>query len=298
MEPEFRYTNGMRSQFVETNNIKLHVTTDGPENGTSVVLLHGFPEFHYGWRKQVPALVNAGFHVIVPDQRGYNLSDKPRGVSAYDVDMLAKDIIGLLDHFGIQKARLAGHDWGAAVAWTVALNHPERLEKLAILNVPHPDVMVRFIRTNRAQQRKSWYIYFFQIPFFVEWILSRKNYHALARMLVQSGRRDSFTEQDMLEYKKAWSQKGALTAMLNWYRAAVRRGLKSYFRREKTSARRVSVPTLMLWGKRDLALSVEMVKPSIELCDQGKFVLFDKATHWVQHDEPDEVNKHLIEFLR
>ncbi len=272
--------------------------TDGPENGTSVVLLHGFPEFHDGWRKQIPALVNAGFRVIVPDQRGYNLSDKPKSVRAYDVDILAKDIIGLFDHFGIQKAKLVGHDWGAAVAWTVALNHPERLEKLAILNVPHPDVMTRFILTDRAQQRKSWYIYFFQIPLFVEWILSRKNFYALTRMLVQSGRRNTFTEQDLVEYKKAWSQKGVLSAMLNWYRAAVRRGWKFYFRREKIAARRVRVPTLMLWGKRDIALSLEMVRPSIELCDQGEAVIFDKATHWVQHDEPDEVNKRLIKFLR
>jgi epoxide hydrolase 4 len=274
------------------------VMTDGPENGTSVVLLHGFPEFHYGWRNQIPALANAGFHVIVPDQRGYNLSDKPKGVSAYDVDILAKDIIGLFDHFGIQKAKLAGHDWGAAVAWTVALNYPERLEQLAILNVPHPDVMARFILTNRAQQRKSWYIYFFQIPFFVEWFLRRRNYDALGRMLVQSGRRNTFTEQNLLEYKKAWSQPGALTATLNWYRSAFRRGLKSYLLRRKGSTRRVGIPTLMLWGRHDVALSVEMVQPSIELCDRGRFVLFDKATHWVQHDEPDEVNKYLIEFLR
>jgi epoxide hydrolase 4 len=288
----------MQSQFIQTNNIKLHVMTDGPENGTSVVLLHGFPEFHYGWRKQIPALVNAGFRVIVPDQRGYNLSDKPKGISAYDVNILAKDIIGLFDHFGIQKARLVGHDWGAAVAWTVALNYPKRLEKLAILNVPHPDVMTRFILTDRAQQRKSWYIYFFQIPLFVEWILSRKNYEALARMLVQSGRRNTFTDKDVVEYKKAWSQTGALTGMLNWYRAAVRGGLRYTFRRNNIPVRRVHVSTLMLWGRRDLALSQEMVAPSIDLCDQGEAVLFDKATHWVQHDEPEEVNKRLIGFLR
>lgn len=271
--------------------------TDGPENGTSVVLLHGFPEFYYGWRKQIPALVNAGFRVIVPDQRGYNLSDKPRAVRAYDPDILAKDILGLFDHFGIQKAKLVGHDWGAAVAWVIALNHAERLEKLAILNVPHPDVMARFILTNRAQKLKSWYIYFFQIPLLAEWILSRKKYDALARMLVQSGRRNTFTEQDVIEYKKAWSQKGALTAMLNWYRAAVRRGLKSYFSRRDVPARRVGVPALILWGKRDIALSLDMLRPSIELCDDGEAVIFDRASHWVQLDAADEVNKRLIGFL-
>lgn len=288
----------MHSQFVKTNNIHLHVMTDGPENGTSVVLLHGFPEFHYGWRKQIPALVQAGFRVIVPDQRGYNLSDKPGGISAYGVDSLAQDIVGLFDHFGIQKARLVGHDWGAAVAWTAALNHPERLEKLAILNVPHPDVMTRFVRKDPAQRRKSWYVFFFQIPFFVEWILGRNDHEALVRMLTRSGRKHTFTDADVIEYRKAWSQAGALTGMLNWYRAAVRQGIRHMFTRRNVPARRVHVPTMMLWGKHDLALSVEMVQPSMDLCDQGQAVLFARATHWVQHDEPDEVNKRLIGFLR
>lgn len=286
----------MQSHFIPTNNIHIHVMTDGPENGTPVVLLHGFPEFWYGWRRQIPALVEAGFRVIVPDQRGYNLSDKPKGVAAYDVDVLARDVIGLLDHFGIQKARLVGHDWGAVVAWTVAIQYPERLEKLAILNVPHPDVMTHFILTNPTQRKKSWYVYFFQIPILVEWILRRKNFDALANMLVQSGRRGTFTPEDLLEYKKAWSQPGALTGMLNWYRAAVRRGMRAAFVR--SAPRRVTVPTLMLWGKRDVALSFEMAQPSIELCQSGELVSFNRATHWVQHDAADEVNQRLLTFLR
>jgi pimeloyl-ACP methyl ester carboxylesterase len=287
----------MQSQSISTNHINLHVMTDGPENGTPVILLHGFPEFHYGWRNQIPALAEAGFRVIVPDQRGYNLSDKPKGIAAYDVDLLAKDILGLFDHFGIQKARLAGHDWGAAVAWTVAINHPERLEKLAILNVPHPDMMTDFVLHNSVQRKKSWYVYFFQIPFFVEWMLGKNNFEYLARMLVQSGRKNTFSENDLIEYKKAWSQKGALTGMVNWYRAAVRRGLRSAFSR-KSPARRVHVPTLMLWGKHDVALSSEMAQPSIDLCDAGELTFFDKATHWVQQDASAEVNRKLISFLK
>ncbi len=286
----------MTSQFIETNGVKLHVVTDGPEDGTPVILLHGFPEFHYGWRKQVPALVEAGFRVITPDQRGYNLSDKPRGISAYDVNTLAKDVVGLFDHFGIQKARLVGHDWGAVVAWTVALNHPERLEKLTILNVPHPDVMQRFILENAEQRKKSWYVFFFQIPFFVEWVLRRDDYRNMARMLVGSGRKSTFRRSDIEEYKKAWSHPGALTGMLNWYRNIFWGSLRSIF--QKKAARRVSVPTLILWGKNDVALSYEMVQPSLELCDHGSAVFFENATHWVQHDEADEVNKKLIEFLR
>lgn len=285
----------MQSHFVATNGIKLHVQTDGPENGTSVVLLHGFPEFWYGWRKQIPALVEAGFRVIVPDQRGYNLSDKPRGVAAYNVDILARDVIGLLDHFGIQKARLVGHDWGAVVAWTVALQHPDRLEKLAILNVPHPDVMTRFVLGNPAQRKKSWYVFFFQLPF-AEWMLSRNNFHNLARVL--TGRKGSFTPEDILEYKKAWGQPRALTSMLNWYRAIVRRSLRGSWNPNKVTPRRVHVPTLMLWGKRDVALSHAMAQPSIELCERGELITFERATHWVQHDAADEVNQKLITFLR
>ncbi|RJP49357.1 MAG: alpha/beta hydrolase [Anaerolineaceae bacterium] len=284
----------MQSHFIATNGIKLHVQTDGPENGTSVVLLHGFPEFWYGWRRQIPALVEAGFRVIVPDQRGYNLSDKPRSVAAYDVDVLARDVIGLLDHFGIQKARLVGHDWGAVVAWTVALQHPDRLEKLAILNVPHPDVMTRFVLGNSAQQKKSWYVFLFQLPF-VEWVLSRNNFCNLERVI--AGRKGSFTPEDILEYKKAWSQPRALTSMLNWYRAIVRRALRGSWNPNKVTPRRVHVPTLMLWGKRDVALSHEMAQPSIELCERGELVTFERATHWVQHDAADEVNQKLIAFL-
>ncbi len=287
----------MQKNLIETNNIKLHALTDGPENGTSVVLLHGFPEFHYGWRKQVPALAAAGFRVIVPDQRGYNLSDKPKGISSYDIDILAKDIIGLLDHFGIEKTFLVGHDWGAAVAWTIALNHPERLKKLAILNVPHPDVMTRFVIENREQRKKSWYVFFFQIPFFVEWTLSRDNFRNMARMLVGSGRKSSFSADNLVEYKKAWSQPGALRGMLNWYRSIFWSSLKYVFQKRNMPARQVKVPTLMLWGKQDVALSHEMVEPSIQLCDQGEVVFFEKATHWVQHNEADEVNKRLIELF-
>jgi epoxide hydrolase 4 len=287
----------MQSQFIQTNNINLHVMTDGPENGTAVILLHGFPEFHYGWKNQIPALVEAGFRVIVPDQRGYNLSDKPGGISAYDVDTLAMDVVGLFDHFGIEKARLVGHDWGAAVAWTVAINHPERLEKLAILNVPHPDVMTDYVLRNPAQRKKSWYVFFFQIPWLVEWILGKNDFEYLAQLLKRSGHRNTFTDADIVEYKKAWSQTGALTGMLNWYRSIVRRGVRSAFI-PKTPARRVHVPTIMLWGQRDVALSFDMAQPSINLCDEGRLIFFDKATHWVQHDASEEINQQLISFMK
>jgi len=285
----------MQNQHITTNGIKLHVMTDGSEKDPPVILLHGFPEFQYGWRNQVPALTRAGFFVIVPDQRGYNLSDKPKGIPAYDVDVLVRDVIGLLDHFQIPKARLVGHDWGAMVAWMTALQHPERLEKLAILNVPHPDVMTRFVLGNPAQRKRSWYVFFFQLPW-AEWLLRRNDYHNMERALV--GRRGSFTPKDILEYKRAWSQPRALTGMLNWYRAFFRRALRGSWDPKNIPARMVRVPTLMLWGKHDVALSYEMAQPSIDLCEKGELVTFGHATHWVQHDAAEEVNQKLVEFLR
>ena len=214
------------------------------------------------------------------------------------MDILAKDVIGLFDHFGIQKAKLVGHDWGAIVAWTIAINYPEHMEKLAILNVPHPDVMTEFVLKNPSQRRKSWYVFFFQIPVYVEWVLSKNNFEYLSHMLTHSGRKNTFTQEDVNEYKKAWSQKGALTGMLNWYRAAFRRGLSYALSRKKSPARRVKVPTIMLWGKHDIALSSEMAQPSIELCDHGELTFYEKATHWVQHDASTEINQKLIEFLK
>jgi epoxide hydrolase 4 len=286
MAEEYEHT------FIETNGIRLHVVTAGSSQGKPVVLLHGFPEFWYGWRQQIPALVAAGYRVIVPDQRGYNLSDKPKGVRAYRIEELGRDVIGLLDHFGIDKAELAGHDWGAAVAWGVAVSFPQRIEHLAILNVPHPAVMLQTLRSSPRQMLKSWYIGFFQIPGLADWLLRINHYAALGRMLMSSGKSGTFTSADLAEYKKAWAQPGALTAMINWYRAI--------FRDRSTSRGdiRVHVPTLVLWGKRDVALSAEMAQRSIDLCEDGRLVYFENATHWVQHDEAEEVNRQLVSFFK
>jgi epoxide hydrolase 4 len=277
---------------IETNGIHLHVVTAGDPLGKAVLLLHGFPEFWYGWRHQIPALVAAGCRVIIPDQRGYNFSDKPKGVHAYHTKTLGQDVIGLLEHFGIEKVNLAGHDWGAAVAWGVAIDFPERVERLAILNVPHPVVMRQTLRTSVRQMLKSWYIGFFQIPVFPERILQFNRFAVIGRLLFSSGRPGTFSSADLAEYKKAWAQPGAITAMLNWYRAVLSERMtpKSDFH--------VHIPTLILWGKHDVALSAEMALRSIALCDDGKLMFFENASHWVQHDESDDVNRQLISFFR
>jgi pimeloyl-ACP methyl ester carboxylesterase len=274
-----------------TNGIRLHVVQSGSRYGPLVILLHGFPEFWYGWRKQIQPLADAGFRVWVPDQRGYNLSDKPRRIAAYKIDELAIDVVGLMDAAGVDKCYLAGHDWGAAVAWWVAIHYPERLHKLTILNVPHPAVMVQALSSNLAQLKKSWYMFFFQIPFLPEAILRNDDWERMVGMLRNSSKPGTFSNNDIEQYIHAWWRKGAITSMLNWYRAILQMPPKI------SADQRVRIPTLLLWGVNDIALDRQMAQPSLELCDQGKLVLFENSSHWVQHDESELVNKYLLDFF-
>jgi pimeloyl-ACP methyl ester carboxylesterase len=274
-----------------TNGIHLHVVQTGSRYGSLVILLHGFPEFWYGWRKQIQPLADAGFRVWVPDQRGYNLSDKPRGIAAYKIDELARDVVGLIDAAGVDKCYLAGHDWGAAVAWWVALHYPERLQKLAILNVPHPAVMMQTLSSSLTQLKKSWYIFFFQIPFLPEAILRNNDWERMVGMLNNSAKPGTFSNDDIEQYIHAWWRKDAITSMLNWYRAVLQMPPKI------SADQRVRIPTLLLWGANDIALDRQMAHPSLELCDQGKLVLFENSSHWVQHDESEMVNKYLLDFF-
>jgi len=283
--------------YFSTNGIRLHVVQAGPADGPLVVLLHGFPEFWFGWRHQIGALTQAGYRVVVPDQRGYNLSDKPKGVDNYRVATLAADVVGLLDALGQEQCFLVGHDWGAAVAWETAIRYPGRIQKLAILNVPHPDVMTRFILSNPAQMRKSWYIFFFQLPLIPEAILRANDWNPAMKMLTGSGQPGSFTEADIQQYRQAWRRKDSMKSMINWYRAAFRGALRGPWYPAKVVARRVSIPTLILWGKNDVALSYQMAQPSVDLCDDGRLVTFEQATHWVQHDEAEAVSQHLLVFF-
>jgi pimeloyl-ACP methyl ester carboxylesterase len=254
-------------------------------------LLHGFPEFWYGFRKQIPALAGVGCRVIVPDQRGYNLSDKPNGIKAYCMDTLVADILGLINALEYEKVNIVGHDFGALVAWMLAIKHPERLHRLSIINVPHPAVMKRFLQRDFEQMRRSLYALYFQLPWLPEMIMSIGNWRVAALGMRRSGKPNAFTDGDIEKYKEAWSQSGAVTAMLNWYRAAVR------YQPEIKNGMRVHIPTLILWGVKDFALSRRMARPSLDYCDEGNLIFFPDATHWVQHEEADEVNHSLIDFL-
>ena len=275
----------------QNGDVKLHAMAAGRNDGRVVVLLHGFPEFWYGWRKQIEPLAAAGFRVIVPDQRGYNLSSKPRGVALYALAELVSDVVAIADQLGQQKIFLAGHDWGAAVAWSAALLHPGRIAKLAVLNVPHPSVMRRYIYKRLPQTMRSWYIFFFQFPWLPETFLSAFNFRIARRTLLASSRPGTFSAEDLSKYGAAWSQPGALTAMINWYRAATRY-------RTPFSDRTVRVPTRILWGERDRFLMAEMAQESLRYCSDGELFTFAEASHWLQHEEPDKVSQLLVEFFR
>lgn len=280
-----------QDKMIETNGIKLHIVQKGDSESPLVLLLHGFPEFWYGWRQQIDFLAGMGFRVVVPDQRGYNLSDKPKGIDAYRIDNLTLDIIGLIDALNYKKATIIGHDWGGMIAWQLAIKYPERLEKLIILNIPHPKVMKKTLLTSWRQKRKSWYIFFFQIPGLPELISSRINFALLRKGLIKSSRRGTFSETDLKQYQEAWSKKNALRSMINWYRAAFRtmfeKSVKSY----------IDIPTLLIWGMKDFALISDMAQPSIDLCRKGRLVFIEEASHWVQHEEPDRVNSLIKDYL-
>ena len=275
---------------VETNGIALHVVTAGPVDGPMVLLLHGFPEFWYGFRRQIAPLAAAGFRVVVPDQRGYGVSDKPRGLSAYRLRELGRDALGLIDAFDRDQAIVVGHDWGGAVAWWLAMEHPERVTHLVALNIPHPLAFLRGLAT-RTQLAKSWYMFFFQLPILPMWRLARADYQPLLDVLVKLSKPGSFTTEDLEVYRSAYRQPGALRGMLAWYRAA--------FQRPPLPMRtpRVHVPTLIIWGRNDRALGEELAHGSLRYCDDVRLELVDDAGHFVALDASDEVNRQLLAFL-
>jgi len=284
-------SNSLETLAFQNGDIELHAVTTGPKDGPVVVLLHGFPEFWYAWRKQMGPLAAAGFSVVVPDQRGYNVSSKPSGIAAYAVSELVSDVIAIADQLGQKRVILAGHDWGAAVAWSVALLHPQRVAKLVVLNVPHPSVMRKFMTTRLHQVLRSWYIFVFQLPWVPEALFSAFHFRVGRRSLLRSSRPGTFSAEDLAQYCAAWSQPGAMTSMIHWYRALFRYPTKF-------PDRTVRVPTRILWGERDAFLLPEMAHESQRYCTDAELYTFANASHWLQHEEPARVSELLIDFFR
>lgn len=289
-EPQIDCPHQHRTAFI--NGVELHWVEAGPADGPPVILLHGFPEFWWSWRHQIPELAALGRRVIALDMRGYNESGKPKGVEPYLIAHLTGDVKGLIEHLGYERAAVVGHDWGGGVAWAFALMHPERLERLVILNLPHPARMAAGMRTLR-QLLKSWYIFFFQIPGLPEWLLRLNRFASLRRSFEAPPVPPGLFTADLPAYERAWAQPGALTAMINYYRGFLRGA------RQSTSllGRRIEQPVLVLWGERDPYLGKELATPPADLVPDWRVIFFPEASHWLQHEMAAEVSAELIRFL-
>ena len=279
-------------EYITVNDIKLHIAKEG-SGKKLVILLHGWPEFWYTWRYQIPVLAEH-FTVVAPDLRGFNLSDKPIGISNYKIDIVASDIAELIPNLGFEKAYIVGHDWGGAIAWSFAALYPDLTEKLVVLNCPHPKEMLKSFKKNPSQLLKSWYMFMHQIPVLPEFVMS--NFLAYFFKKFVRGwmyNKQNFTDADLTEFVRAYRQNGALTGSINYYRAMLQtKPNKSVFKNK------ITAPTLLIWGTGDKALGKELTYNTQEYIDATYDVKYiSNCSHWTQNDCPDEVNNYLIDFL-
>lgn len=273
-----------------TNGIRMHYVTQG--EGPLIVLLHGFPEFWYSWRHQIPFLAQHGYTVVAPDLRGYNDTDKPR--SGYDIPTLIQDIEGLIKGLGQERATIIGHDWGGVLAWSFAIRYPQMTDRLIIMNAPHPAVMMRELRTVK-QVRKSWYIFFFQIPWLPEYMLLRNSANEIGRALRGAAiQKSAFPREITAQFQYAMSKPGAMTAALNYYRQMFRHRTS-----HSTGGKyHVSAPTLLIWSEQDRFLDIALTTGLEQWVDEIEVKRIPDSGHWVQQEQPDKVNASMLEFLQ
>lgn len=277
----------VESDYRTVNGVRLHVVTAGDPDAPLVVLLHGHPDFWYGWRDQIVPLVETGFRVVVPDQRGCNLSDAPDGIDAYRQSELSADVCELIHSEGRESAHVVGHDFGGFVAWNVALRRPSIVDHLGIFNVPHPTVYRTVLRSSPQQVVRSWYVWFYQVPTLPEWLLSRNDMDNMVASLEITSNPGTFDEETIDRYRAAWRHTG-VGPRVNWYRG---------FRRSESPPRdTVTQPTLICWGEDDIALLPSMAEQSADYCENGRLRMFPDTSHWVHH-EREEVTEALLRHL-
>jgi pimeloyl-ACP methyl ester carboxylesterase len=283
----------IRHELVQTRGLRFDVAMLG-EGDKLALLLHGFPECSYSWRHQMPLLAKLGYRVWAPDLRGYGKSDRPEGVSQYSIDKLEQDVADLIEASGSKQVLLVGHDWGAGIAWNVAMFQPQLIERLVIMNVPHPACFLRGLRTLR-QLRKSWYIFFFQIPKLPEVIFARNDFEIVGRsfrdMAIDKTR---FPDEVLDVFRKSAAEPGAITAMINYYRAMAR-GAREL---EKRGTPMIETPTLVLWGEKDAALGKELTYGTGDYVKKLTLRYLPNVSHWVQQEAPETVNAMLEAWLR
>jgi len=288
----------LKDDYAVVNGVRLHYVTAG--KGPLIVFLHGFPEFWYEWKDQLPEFAK-DHRAVAPDMRGYNLSEKPEGVDHYQMKDLVEDVRALAEHLGYKKFILVGHDWGGGVAWSFAIAHPDYLTKLVIVNCPHPAILARELAQNPAQQKASQYMLLFRSAQ-AEQTLSANNYAGLVDGVLGEGLKTGvFIEADKQAYIAAWSQPGALTGGLNYYRAA-NLGPPTPDSPATPAADVnglvVKVPTLVIWGEKDTALLTGNLDGMDKFVPDLTVKRIPDGSHWVIHEKPALVNEYIREFIR
>jgi len=278
--------------FIKANGIDFEVDTQG--NGDKLVLcLHGWPEHSIAWRFQIPFLADLGYKVWAPNLRGYGNTDAPKGMKNYQIEVLMKDILELIEVSDANEVTILAHDWGAIIAWYFAMRYPGKLHRLIICNVPHPGRFIMSMK-NLEQIMRSWYVYFFQFPWLPE-LLSRK-FHAGKFIRSGSAKKGNFPAEIVAIYDENVSEWRKRTAMLNYYRGVLRGG--GFFRQHRLGYPKIEVPTMMLWGEKDLALSMESSRGTEDYVQNLTVRYFKGISHFVNEDAPKEVNKMIKAFLR
>jgi pimeloyl-ACP methyl ester carboxylesterase len=274
--------------FINTNKVKLHYVTQG--DGPLMLMLHGFPEFWYSWRHQIPVFAQ-NYKVVALDLRGYNESEKPKVQSAYVMDEFVQDVEGVIRGLGYDSCILVGHDWGGAIAWNFAYSHPDMVEKLIVLNLPHPAKFAQGLTTPQ-QLLRSYYIFVFQLPGLPEFFLQASDYQVIVKVIQGTAfNKNAFTTADLEAYKDAASKRGAITAMLNYYRNIFQQRILN------TQWRILETPTLMIWGEQDTALGKELTDGTEEYVRNLQIKYIPNSGHWVQQEQPELVTQYMQEFL-
>lgn len=276
-------------QYITTNQVRLHYVTQG--EGPLMLMLHGFPEFWYSWQHQIPVFAQ-DYKVVALDMRGYNDSEKPPDVSAYRMPELIMDVQGVIQGLGYDQCVLVAHDWGGAIAWQFAYAHPEMLQKLIIMNLPHPAKFQEALRSNLQQMMRSWYIGFFQVPMLPELMFQANDYRAIASMFSERAtNKNAFSPVDLEAYKNAAAKRGALTAMINYYRS----NLDMLLNPKDWGV--LDVPTLLLWGEDDFALGKELTYGTKDYVRNLELHYLCQCSHWIQQEQPELVNQYMRTFL-
>lgn len=278
---------------VRANGLDFEVITAGSGDRLAL-LLHGFPEHAVSWRFQIPLLVRLGYRVWAPNQRGYGETTRPAAVRDYGLSELTSDVAALIDASRAASVTLVGHDWGAAVAWSFATTLPRPLERLVIVNVPHPAVFREVLGRSWRQRARSWYMVFFQIPWLPERLLGARDAAAIGRIFSRTATNPERFPKKLLDvYRNAAARPGALWAMLAWYRAAARHGLGIV----QDGSTKIETPTLMVWGENDMALGKETTYGTDRFVKDLRLSYLPGISHWSQQDAPERVNELLEAFL-